>query len=293
MGQGEPRDAEIATVRARGPVRDDRILPFTRIVAVIVAVILAAAWFALYLHPGETDTRFAWTIQSRMTAMLMGAAYGSAIVFFAAVLFGRRWHRVGLGLIPTTVFTWVMLAVTVIHWDKFRHGSFPFELWLWVYLTTPVLVPAVWLVNHRHDPRTPDAGESVIGRPVRMLLIGLGVVLVALAAVLFFWPSGAISAWPWPLTPLTSRVLAGFVALPGVAWLALAADRRWSSGRAAVITVVLGSLLILGAVARAWSEFDHSNALTYVYVAGLVATVIGLAALWVYEERPARNVRHA
>ena len=107
---------------------DDHILVFTRVVAAVVVAILFTAWFALYLHPGETDHRFAWTISSRMTAMLMGAGYGSAILFYVRVLLGRRWHRVALGFIPTTVFTWLLLAATVLHWDKFRHGSLPFRL---------------------------------------------------------------------------------------------------------------------------------------------------------------------
>ncbi len=42
--------------------RDDRILPFTRIVAAIVMVILVFAWIVLFLLPAETDNRFAWTI---------------------------------------------------------------------------------------------------------------------------------------------------------------------------------------------------------------------------------------
>ena len=48
--------------------RDDRILPFTRVVAAVVTVILVFAWIVLYLLPRETDHRFAWTIQPTMTA---------------------------------------------------------------------------------------------------------------------------------------------------------------------------------------------------------------------------------
>jgi hypothetical protein len=250
-----------------------------------VVVILFIAWFALYLHPGETDRRFAWTISSRMTAMLMGAGYGSAILFYTRVLLGRRWHRVALGFIPTTVFTWLLLVATVLHWDKFRHGSLPFMLWVWIYAITPILVPGVWLLNRRRDPGTPEYEDAVLARPLRALLVAAGVMLLALAATLFLRPSALISVWPWPLTPLTARAVAGFVALPGVAWLAIAADGRWSAGRAAVQTVALGVILLIGAVARAWSEFDHSNPLSYVYVVALAGTLVGLAGLYVLEER--------
>ena len=270
---------------------DDRILVFTRVVAAVVVAILFIAWFALYLHPGETDHRFAWTISSRMTAMLMGAGYGSAILFYVRVLLGRRWHRVALGFIPTTVFTWLLLAATVLHWDKFRHGSLPFMLWVWIYAITPILVPAVWLLNRPRDPGTPEHEDAVLARSTRAVLVTVGVLLLSVAAALFLRPSALIPAWPWPLTPLTARAVAGFVALPGVAWLALAADGRWSAGRVAVQTVALGTILLLGSVTRAWSEFDHSNPLSYLYVAGLVGTLLGLGALYALEERAVARAR--
>jgi hypothetical protein len=265
-----------------GAGRDDRILPFTRVVAAIVFVILVLAWFVLFLHPGETDRRFAWTIDSRMTAMVMGAGYGSALYFFAAVLTGRRWHRVALGFFPTTVFTWMMLGATLVHWDRFRHGSSPFILWFWVYLITPVLVPTVWLVNRRHDPRTLEERDATFPPWIRGAMIAAGVGILLVAAWLYVWPDDAIGSWPWALTPLTARAVAAFVALPGVAWLSIAADGRWSAARVMLATVALGLGLLLIAVVRARDEFDHGNALSIIYVAGLAATlaVIPLLGMW-------------
>jgi hypothetical protein len=79
---------------------DDRILPFVRVVAAVIVVILAAATWVLFLHPDSTDTRFAWTISSEMTARLVGVGYGSALYFYLRVLTERRWHRVTLGSSP-------------------------------------------------------------------------------------------------------------------------------------------------------------------------------------------------
>jgi hypothetical protein len=44
-------------------------------------------------------------------------------------------------------------------------------------------------------------------------------------------------------------------------------------------------LLRPSASRRAWSEFDHSNPLSYLYVGEVVGTLIGLAALYGFEER--------
>jgi hypothetical protein len=78
--------------------------------------------------------------------------------------------------------------------------------------------------------------------------------MLAIAAWLFLFPSNAIGVWPWTLTPLTARTVAAFVALPGVAWVAIAADRRWSATEAVVETLALGLVLLLIAVARAWGS---------------------------------------
>ena len=248
----------------------------------MVFVILVLGSVVLFLHPGETDRRFAWTIDSRMTAMVMGAGYGSALYFFASVLSERRWHRVALGFLPTSVFTAMMLGATLLHWDRFRHGSAPFRLWFWVYLITPILVPAVWLVNRRRDPRTPEERDATFPRWIRGAMVAAGVGILVVAAWLYVWPGSAIGVWPWALTPLTARAVAAFVALPGVAWLAIAADGRWSAARVMLTTVAIGLVMLLIAVARAWDEFDHTNLLSVIYVAGLAATLATIAALGVW-----------
>jgi hypothetical protein len=267
--------------------RDDRILVVSRTLAAVVIVVLAVAWVTLFLLPDQTDHRFAWTITPTMTAMLMGAGYGSAAYFYARLLVGRRWHHFGLGFVPTSVFTWLMLTATVLHWDRFHHGTFPFLLWWWIYLITPIAVPAVWLANRRHDPRTPETGDRPYPRWLRTGMLAGGGSMCVIAAWMFLDPNGAIGAWPWPLTPLTARAAAAFVALPAVAWLAIAADGRWSAAKRMLETVAIGLVLLLIAVWRAWDQFDHGSAFTYAYVVGMVATLIAIVALYTWMERPA------
>ena len=113
----------------------------------------------------------------------------------------------------------MMLGATFLHWDRFHHGSLPFRLWFWIYLITPILVPAVWLMNRRRDPGTPEARDAMFPRWVRWAMIVVGAGMLGIAAWLYLWPESAISAWPWVLTPLTARAAASFVALPGVAWI--------------------------------------------------------------------------
>lgn len=263
----------------RAPVRDDRILAVTRAAAAVVIVILLFACVVLFLLPGQTDHRFAWTIHPSVTSMVMGAGYGSALYFFVHVLTERRWHRVGLGFLPTTVFTWMMLGATLLGWDRFRHGSFPFEVWFWVYVITPIVVPVVWLTNRGHDPKVLEEGDRRFDDRIRVAMIVGGTALLAIAAWMYVAPSSAIAVWPWGLTTLTARAIAAFVALPGVAWVAIAVDGRWSAAKVVLETIAIGLLLILIAVARAWSDFDHGSVLSYVYVLGSIGTLGAIAVL--------------
>ena len=150
-------------------------------------------------------------------------------------------------------------GATVLHWNKFRHGSVPFLLWFWIYVVTAVLVPAVWLTNRGQHPGTPEDPDAELPRAVRGAMAVAGVAVLAVAAWMYLFPASAISAWPWLLTLLTARAVAAFVALPGVGWLVIASDPRWSSARVMLGTEAIGLGLLLIAVARARREFDHGT----------------------------------
>jgi hypothetical protein len=272
----------------RASTRDDRILVVSRIMAAAVIVVLVLAWVTLFLLPDQTDHRFAWTITPTMTAMLMGASYGSAAYFYTRLLLGRKWHHFGLGLLPTTVFTWLLLIATVLHWDRFHHGTFPFLLWWWIYLITPIAVPAVWLANRRYDPRTPAPGDRPYPRWLRAAMFAAGGVMCAIAAWMFLDPDHAIAVWPWALTPLTSRGIAAFVAIPAVAWVGIAIDGRWSGAKRTIETLAIGLVLLLVAVVRAWDQFDHGSGLTYAYGIGTAGTLGAVVALYLWMERRGR-----
>src|SRR4026209_293132 len=92
------------TTSSSSSSRDDRILPFTRVVAVIVTAILVTAWVVLFLWPEQTDRRFAWTVAPTMTPMLMGAGYGSAAGVRARALGGRGRDAGRPGLPPPPPF---------------------------------------------------------------------------------------------------------------------------------------------------------------------------------------------
>lgn len=270
-------------------IRDDRVLPLTRLVgAVIVVVLLAAVWI-LYLQPDETTRLWAWTIRPRMTPLLMGSGYLAGAYFFVRVVIGSRWHEVSRQFLAITAFTWFMGAATILHWDRFNHDHISFFAWTALYFTTPIIVPAIWLYNRRTDPITPEPGEVIVPSGVRHAMTATGVLMLSLSLFLFLIPNNAIDLWPWTLSPLTARVIGGFFALPGVTAIALGRDLRWSAYRIMHETFALAFVLMLIGVARAWDDFDTANPMTWIYTGGLVFGLAAICALYLNMEARRRS----
>ena len=98
-------------------VRSDRILPDTRWVSAIIVPFLVVAFAILYLFADHTQELFAWDIQPRMSAMMLGAAYIGGAYFFVRAATTARWHWVQVGFLPVTNFATLMGLATILHWD--------------------------------------------------------------------------------------------------------------------------------------------------------------------------------
>lgn len=268
---------------------NDKILPLTRAVAIIVIPFLLIAFCILYFFPGETERLFAWNLRPTMTAMMLGATYAGGIYFFSGVLLSRHWHHVKVGFLPVAVFAGLLGIATILHWDKFNHEHIAFFAWAGLYFSTPFLVLGAWLRNRYQDP------GSNIGLEFRLplfLRIGIGVIfsvplLVSLA--LFLAPEQYLGLWPWKLSPLTARVMASMFSLPGVVGLGIALDARWGSARIILQSQAFSIALILLAAWRAWGEFDQNGVAAWLFVGGLGGMLVGIVILYVIMEARARK----
>jgi len=269
---------------SRSSRRDDRILPITVWVGRILVPALLVASIILYVFPERTTELFAWTIRPNITPMLMGAGYGVGAYFFYRVATLENWHEVALVFPGIAVFTWFMLIATLLHWENFNHAHVTFWIWAFLYVVAPFLVPAIWILNRRTDPRIPDENDITLPEIVRQLSGVSGFLITVTAIVLFFVPGVLMTYWPWDVSPLTARILLGWFALFGVVNLAVAFDPRWSAGRIVVQTQVAGfGLVLLGAV-RAWSDFDATNPLTGGFIGGFVIYLLVIISLYYYME---------
>lgn len=258
--------------------RDDRVLPLTRVVAVVIVPFLVVAFVVLYPWPKDTDRLFAWTIRPTMTPMVLGAVYLGGAYFFVRAARETEWHRIKAGFPPVATFASLMGVATLLHWGKFNHHHVAFWLWVGLYFTTPFLVFGVWLANRRYEAPAAPA-EAVVSVAIGRLIGVVGVAAALMSAFLFLAPTRAIDIWPWPLTPLTARVLGAIFAL-GISAIGAFGERRWSCLQIMVEVEVFMLALILVAAVRAHAEFVTSRPLTWVFAAGFLAVLAGSVGLY-------------
>jgi hypothetical protein len=259
----------------------DRVLPASRILAALIVPILVAAFIILYFYPTDTGRLFAWPIKPTMTAMMLGATYLGGAYFFGRAALTRGWHTVRLGFIPVTTFAGILGIATLLHWDKFTHGSLAFELWALLYFTLPFVIPVVWYLNQRASQGSAKAAEQPFRRGLRLATGGLGGVLALAGLILLLFPQVMIPAWPWSLTPLTARVMAAMFALPGIVAIGVAIDGRWSSASIIFQAQGIAILFILIALLRAGDQIQWNGWSIWTFLGGLllVLILIGWAAI--------------
>jgi hypothetical protein len=266
--------------------RDGRILPATHWAALVVFVILVPAVVILWPFPDRTADAWAWTIKPDLTPIFLGAGYGAGAYFFLRTFLADRFAPSSAGIFGAAFFATLMLIATIIHWDRFNHGDAPllgaavFYGWVAVYILSPPLVLALWLLNRRTDSGAPIPGDPIMPEWIRWTARALAGCAFVAAAVFFLAPEQAIDIWPWDLTPLTSRVLGSFTAQVGVGVLLLSFDSRWSSWKLIVETYWVATALLLVGAVRAWGDFDTGNVMTYLYVGGLLTGDIALLLLY-------------
>lgn len=288
---GRPETREAAMADTASTPRDDRVLLYTRGLSLFIVPFLIVAFVILYLFPGHTARLWAWTIPVSMTSMVLASAYLGGAYFFLRVLGETHWHSVGTGFLAVTAFASLLGVATLLHWDKFAHDHLAFWLWAGLYCAAPFLVIGAWLLNRRYA--APVAVDDVLLRPVeRGVIAVVGLVALVQGIVMFVAPSSVIDLWPWPLTPLTCRVVAAVFCL-GAAGVGAWLDPRWTSVRLMLqVEVVMLTLMLVGAV-RARGELIGSRALAWPLLIGIVALLVGSAYLWAtYELHDPRHLAH-
>ena len=253
----------------------------TRLYFAVVAVVGLVTGAVLLLAPATTGEYFAWPISPPLTAVFMGAGYlGTGVTMAIGLLMARTWGEARLIIPPITVFAASMVAATLLHADRFLWNRLITWLWLGLYCVIVLGAIGIQLIERRRGPATNGAR---LPPPERVALLAVGVATAAWAVPLFVAPTVGAALWPWTLSPLTARVIAGWVAV--AATLALIASARGDSASIRLpllgwtITVALFLIASLanrgGFISGPTGELDLR---TLTFFGALIVSVVG--SLW-------------
>lgn len=268
-------------------VRDDRVLPFTRGLALFIVPFLVAGFVILYLFPEHTDRLWAWPMRPTMTPMVLASAYAGGVWFFVRVARERHWHAVGTGFLSVALFATLLGVATLLHWEIFTHDNPAFWIWSGLYFVAPFLVLGAWVGNRRYAAG-PAVGDDDLGSATRLVIGGIGLLALVQGLAMFAFPTTFVDLWPWPLTPLSCRVMGATVSL-GCAGLVAWRDPRWTTVRVMIEVEVLMLGLMLLAAVRAHEQLDGGRALAWPLLLGIGAVLVGSVVLWTRHERPRRR----
>jgi len=242
------------------------------------------AWFAaevffvvisllsIGLNPGNTEEGWAWPIEPVVMAAVFGGFYVGVAPIMVLALFAKRWEMVRV-IVPTAfLFTTAELLATFLHWEKFSTGSVPFYLWFASYILPPPIFLATYLWQQRRAaPRS--ASDQPLPASLRTLLFVLGGLISVEAVVAFVYPAWFSDDFPWSLTPLTARVLSGFLLAIGALMVTMAVENDRDRVRLASPMLILVLPAVAIQVARFSEQVDlsHFRIYTGVVLLGLVA----------------------
>jgi hypothetical protein len=271
-------------VGQQGDVR--RVTRGTKVLLAVFVALTALATNQLFVLSEHTDAWFAWTIRPPLTAAFLGGGYGAGFLMVVLALRTHAWAHARVPVITVLVFSALTLAATLMHRDRFHFEAdgaiarFAAWFWLGVYLVVPVAL--VFLAVHQQRmPGDDPERRQPLQRWLAAVMVAQGLVMLVVGLVLFVDPARSATLWPWPLTPLTARVVAAWLVAFGVAALLALAERDLERLEISAVAYTLFGLLELAALARYGDTVRWGSAAATGYLVLLVTIVpTGAFGLW-------------
>jgi hypothetical protein len=275
------------------PLTYGGVLVATRRVLIAFAVLTLLATSQLLVVGGYTDRYFAWTIKVRPVSAFLGAAYAAGFLLSVFALRRDRWRDVRVALVTVTVFTVLTLVPTLIHlhtfhlWEGGIFAQLAAWVWLGVYLVIPFACLAVVIKQSRQR-----SGRGLVRRAMprwlTSLLVVQGGTMFLTGAVLFHggatvhhFPEGAMSFWPWRLSPLGAQVVGAWLLALAVAAALAVWERDLSRLLVPAVTYAALGVFELLVALRYWADVRPDYQWGWAYVGMLISiAVTGAYGCW-------------
>lgn len=226
------------------------VTPSARLFMGAAFVFVLAAGLSLFVLSEQTSAFFAWTIKPPLTAAFLGCGYLAVATALGLGLRESDWApvRVGVWVVATGLVS--ILIATLLHLDKFHLSSpvWTARMWAWSWLflyvaLVPGLLVTLWM-QWRQPAATPTP-RTALPASLRVAQCLVGGLMAVMGAALFLAPGSAEQLWPWPLTPLTARMVGSFYLAFGVSLFAAARENDYVRIRVASFAYVVFAVLQL------------------------------------------------
>lgn len=240
---------------------------------VVAAILVFIIGIPLFLLSEQTQTYFAWTIASPLTAAFLGAAYWSSCLLEWLASREKRWSNARIAVPAVLLFTALTLVVTLLHLDRFHLYVEPFItrlvawVWLVVYATVPVIMGILLVIQLRAPGQDIETGQAErLPQWARGLLVVQSLIMMGLGIALLLVPETVAPFWPWSLTALTGRAIGAWLTALGVAALHMAWENDYRRSRAALFSYGILVVLQFVAIARYPNEVIGSGIRLWLYL---------------------------
>jgi hypothetical protein len=272
--------------RARSHSNNPRVSRSLLAVTAVEALVLLVAGGGLFLFPSVLRAIWPWSLPP-FNAAYLGGVYLAALTAAALLVRSGRWSPARVVVPMILVFTVVVLAVSLLHLDRFERGSPSTWLWFVLYLGIPANAAYhVWRYRG-----LPPAGERRPGTLWRVVLPVQVVALGAYGVALLFAPAAAGAFWPWPVDVFHAQVYSAAFFAPALGALLLLRAVAPAEARAVGLSqAALGALPVVGLVAvdTTLHRVDWTAGGTWLWL-GLHAALAAVGAALVVASRPARR----
>ncbi len=241
-----------------------QIHPWFRNAFITGCLLSLMAAIQLFVLSEKSDTYFAWTISSTLTAATLGSFYFGTMVFGYLSAREKVWAVVRGPAVGLLFFVTVSMVATLLHLDKFHLGNDDLlpkaAAWIWlaIYVLFPIALVATFVAQMKQPGTDPQRTSSLPTWYRILLLVHFAAGLTA-SVGLFFVPISIIPFFPWSLTPLTARALSAWLLSFGVLDLMSVRENDWTRVRVMAISYVVSAGFSLIALLRYAGQADLTS----------------------------------
>lgn len=252
------------------------VTPGMQIMLFAASVLVFLIGIPLVLLTTQTESYFAWTIGSALTAAFLGGAYWSSGILELMASRETSWSNARIAVPAVLLFTVLTLIVTLVHLENFHfdapgwHTVAGTWAWLIVYAVVPLIMG--WLLVRQ---RTLGGDEPPRTTPLpgwmRVALVIQAAIMLPIGVGLFFSPLAVAPIWPWGLTALTGRAIGAWLISIGVIAAHAAHENDRQRLRPFAASYTLLAVMQLLALLRFGGEIDWAATAGWLYLLFLLS----------------------